>query len=95
MGLKDAWKDRDACEGCVLQTDDGDVAPAGQVEHLAGDGRARRSVAVRDGDAEGFEVLVRDEEGQGPGIVDVVADVGIEDDLHTGLLGKESRRSQQ
>jgi len=29
MGLKDAWKDRDACEGCVLQTDDGDVAPRG------------------------------------------------------------------
>jgi hypothetical protein len=50
------------------------------VQQLAGDARAGRRIAVGDRHGEELELRRGHREAQGPGIVDVGADIGVEDD---------------
>src|SRR5262249_20428411 len=77
---------------------DGDVSAADGVQQAAEDEGARVRVAVNGGDAVQADLGTRQDERQGEGIVDVAADVGVEQDghlRHSGGISPERARQQR
>jgi hypothetical protein len=67
----------------------GHVGPLGHFEHLGEDLRPIERVAVVGNDQLQVEFRRLQQQAEGPGVVDVVADVGVED--HGGLVNRLGR----